>query len=123
SKYKSLSREENITLYDGKASFLTDNTLRVETDSGMEELTADHIVINTGSISKVPSIEGINDAENVFTSTTMLEKEKLPNRIVIVGGGYIGLEFASMYANFGSEVTVILRGNTLLPHEDRDVAE
>src|SRR5699024_4825993 len=59
----------------------------------------------------------------IYTSTTILERETLPEKILIVGGGYIGLEFASMYANFGSQVTVLLRGEKLLPHEDEDIAQ
>ena len=123
SKYKSLSREENITLYDGTASFLSNEVVEVNMDQGKERLTADHIVINTGSTSNIPPIEGMEQTQNIYTSTTILERETLPEKILIVGGGYIGLEFASMYANFGSQVTVLLRGEKLLPHEDEDIAQ
>src|SRR5699024_9092694 len=123
SKYKSLSREENITLYEGHASFIADDVVEVVTKEGTLEMSGTHIVINTGSVAHLPSIPDIEQAQQVFTSTAMLEQEKLPGEILIVGGGYIGLEFASMYANFGSHVTVILRRKRLLTDEDPDIVE
>lgn len=98
SKYKSLNGEKNITLCKGEARFISDEIVEVVTADGPQEFTADHIIINTGSVNNIPPIEGINETENIYTSTTILEKSELPERITIIGGGYVGLEFASMYA-------------------------
>ena len=87
------------------------------------EVTADHFFINTGATPIIPSIEGLEDAKFVYDSTTLQERKELPEKLIIIGGGYIGLEFASMYANFGSEVTVIDGNEQFLPNEDRDIAD
>ena len=70
----------------------------------------------------MPPINGIQNNPGVFTSTTIMELEELPRQLIIIGGGYIGLEFASMYASFGSEVIVLESSPALIPREDRDIA-
>lgn len=80
------------------------------------------IFINTGSTSIIPAIDGIRDSKRVYTSSTLLDMELLPQHLIIVGGGYIGLEFASMYAEFGSKVTILEGGRFFMPREDRDIA-
>ena len=70
----------------------------------------------------MPPINGIQNNPGVFTSTTIMELEGLPRQLIIIGGGYIGLEFASMYASFGSEVIVLESSPALIPREDRDIA-
>lgn len=85
-------------------------------------LKADRIFINTGAETVIPPIAGVRESDRVYTSTSIMELEKLPKRLVIVGGGYIGLEFASMYAEFGSQVTVLESYPELIPREDRDIA-
>ena len=95
---------------------------RVVSDGGEEELTAPQIFINTGSSSRKPQIEGAENSRYVYFSDGLMQLSELPRRLVIVGGGYIGMEFASMYANFGSEVTVVQRGSTFLPREDEEIA-
>ncbi len=77
--------------------------------------------MNTGAKPFIPDIPGIR-SDKVFTSTEMLELPKLPRRLSILGGGYIGLEFASIYAGFGSEVDIIENGERFLPREDREIA-
>lgn len=79
--------------------------------------------INTGAETIVPSIDGIEESKRVYTSTSIMELADLPRHLVIIGGGYIGLEFASIYASFGSEVTVLEGFAELIPKEDRDIAE
>lgn len=83
-------------------------------------ITAETVVINTGATPVMPPIDGI-DLPGVYDSTSIQHAEQFPQRLAIIGGGPIGLEFASMFANFGSEVTVIARGETILPSEDHDV--
>ena len=69
----------------------------------------------------MPAIPGA-EGPRVYTSETMMDVRVLPQRLVIIGAGYIGMEFASMYANFGSQVTVVQDGTEFLPREDRDIA-
>jgi len=114
---------EKVTVFTGVASFLDDDKVQVKTDDEQFELTADKFFINTGSSPITPPIEGLEGADFVYNSTTLQQLDKLPEKLVIIGGGYIGLEFASIYANFGSEVTVIDSSSTFLKNEDRDIAE
>lgn len=85
-------------------------------------MQSSQIFINTGAETIVPPIDGIKENPRVYTSTSIMELEELPERLVIVGGGYIGLEFASMYASFGSKVTVLEGYPELIGREDRDIA-
>ncbi|WP_339230135.1 FAD-dependent oxidoreductase [Oceanobacillus sp. FSL K6-2867] len=121
--FKMLDDQETVTVYTAKATFIDDKKIRLRSDSESLELTADNFFINTGSSPIIPPLDGIDDTENVYTSTTLQERHELPEKLVIIGGGYIGLEFASMYANFGSKVTVIDSSEEFLPNDDRDIAD
>ncbi|WP_342513535.1 FAD-dependent oxidoreductase [Sporosarcina sp. FSL K6-1522] len=114
---------EGVTVFTGAATFLDDEHIQVKTDKGTFELSADKFFINTGSSPITPAFEGLADAEFVYNSTTLQQLDQLPKKLIIIGGGYIGLEFASIYANFGSEVTVIDSSAVFLRNEDRDIAE
>jgi pyruvate/2-oxoglutarate dehydrogenase complex dihydrolipoamide dehydrogenase (E3) component len=107
----------NCTVYRGHARF--ESAQSVSVDEGV--LTSEQIFINVGSRPRIPVYPGI---ENVrfLTSTSLLELEELPAHLVIIGGSYVGLEFAQMYRRFGSDVTVIEKEPRLLPHEDVEVA-
>ena len=121
--YDNLHNNPHITLIDGKASFLSPQLVHVElAGSGEMLVQADKIFINTGSLPSLPSIEGLADNQRVYTSTSLMELEHLPQNLVIIGSGYVGLEFASMYQAFGSRVTVVERFGTFLPRFDRDIA-
>jgi pyruvate/2-oxoglutarate dehydrogenase complex dihydrolipoamide dehydrogenase (E3) component len=85
-------------------------------------MTAPRIVINTGGRPANPSFPG-SDLVKTLDSTSIMEIDQLPDHLIVVGGGYIGLEFGQMFRRFGSKVTVIQRGPTLLSREDPDVAE
>ena len=115
--------QQQITVITGEATFLHDEKVQVKTVEGQFEVTAEQFFINTGAIPVVPPIDGLEHADFVYNSTTLQELEQLPEKLIIIGGGYIGLEFASMYANFGSEVIVIDSNEDFLPNEDRDIAE
>ncbi len=86
------------------------------------QLQAQQIFVNTGAETIIPPIGGVKDNPKVYTSTSIMELAELPKHLVIVGGGYIGLEFASMYASFGSQVTVLESYSELIAREDRDIA-
>src|SRR5574344_237792 len=112
-----------VTVIDGEASFTGKRTIAVKTDSGTEEYYGKKIFINTGSEPFVPPIAGLEESSHVYTSETMMENDMLPEELVIIGGGYIGLEFASYYTNFGSHVIILQDGDAFIPREDAEVAE
>lgn len=120
--YHKLADNARIDVYTGEGSFASPETVAVKTTQGTQQIGGKYIVINTGAETVIPPIEGIAQSRRVYTSTSIMELEELPQHLVIVGGGYIGLEFASMYASFGSKVTVLEGFAELIPREDRDIA-
>lgn len=107
----------------GEASFLDGHRVSVAlSGGGSEELRGERIFINTGARPFIPPIPGLADCGAVYTSETLMERDELPERLVIIGGGYIGLEFASYYTNFGSRVSVVQDGPGFIPREDEEVA-
>ncbi|WP_297741397.1 mycothione reductase [uncultured Tessaracoccus sp.] len=109
----------NVTVFDGEASFVDAHTLRI----GDTQIEADQIVIATGSRPRtldVPCAEGLH--ERIHTSDTIMRIDQLPDRLVIVGGGYIAAEFAHIFTSFGVEVTVLHRSETLLRGADEDIS-
>ncbi len=109
---------DHTTLYRGHGQLAGPDSVRV----GDELLRAPKIFLNVGTRARVPTFPGIEEID-VLTSTGLLELEELPEHLVVVGGSYIGLEFAQMYRRFGSAVTVIERGPRLIHHDDDDVSE
>ena len=110
--------QPNITLLRGHAEFVDANTVRV----GEETIAAKNIIIATGSSAKMPPIDDINDPR-VMTSTELLQLTEQPKRLCIIGAGVIGMEFASVFNRFGTEVTVIEFLKECLPMVDSDVAK
>ena len=117
-----LADVDAVTLVEGHARFI--GPRQVEVRAGEDRLVIDAatVVVNTGSVPMVPPIEGAAGSW-VHDSTTLQHVDPLPRRLVIVGGGYVGLEFAGMFADFGSEVTLVDHHDELMPGEDRDVAD
>lgn len=116
--------DAGVQVINGTASFLDGKTIGVKGAHGtMQTLSASKLIINTGGRPIIPAVPGVENNRLVFTSETMMENETLPRRLTIIGGGYIGLEFASMYARFGSKVTILQHSSVFLPKEDRDIAE
>lgn len=105
------------TVYKGHARFKTPNEIIV----GEEELSASRIFINVGARALVPTMTGL-DKVSYLTNASVLGLDVLPHHLVIIGGSYVGLEFAQIYRRFGSEVTVIEKGSRLIQHEDEDVS-
>ena len=120
--YHKLADNARIDVYTGEGSFASPEAVAVKTARGTQQIGGKYIIINTGAETVIPPIEGIAQSRRVYTSTSIMELEELPQHLVIVGGGYIGLEFASMYASFGSKVTVLEGFAELIPREDRDIA-
>lgn len=120
--YTKIAEAELATVINGTASFIGPNKLKIKGDGNEQILVAERIFINTGTKPMVPEIEGA-DGSKIYTSTTVMEREEKPKRLVIVGGGFIGLEFADMYLKFGTEVYLLDSNDKLLPDEDDDIRE
>jgi pyruvate/2-oxoglutarate dehydrogenase complex dihydrolipoamide dehydrogenase (E3) component len=115
---KWLKGTENLTVYEGHARFEEAHQVRV----GGELLEARKIFINVGGRASTPALPGL-DQVNYFNNSTMMEVDFLPEHLIVVGGSYVGLEFAQMYRRFGSEVTIVEMGPRLIKREDEDVSE
>ncbi|MFO1362978.1 MAG: mercuric reductase [Burkholderiales bacterium] len=119
---RSLERVPAIDLVFGEGSFADARTVRVRLNAGGERLlTADRIVINTGGRPAVPDLPGLA-AAGYLDSSGVMELRTLPAHLIVLGGGYIGLEFSQMFRRFGARVTVITREDRLIPREDPDVS-
>lgn len=117
---KSQIKSKKINFIQGMASFINPKTLRVLHEDGHKsEVEFDYAIIATGS--KPAIITGFPYSENIWTSDEALELEELPKRLLIIGGGYIGLEMGQIYTSLGSEVSVVEMTDTLLPGADRDL--
>ena len=120
--YQKLDSNPNITVIDGTASFQSPHVVEVEKDGRTFRVEGEQIFINTGSSAFIPPIEGLKGNPYVYTSEGLLNLTELPSRLVIIGGGYIGVEFSSIYASFGSKVTILQDGDIFLPREDEEIA-
>lgn len=121
--YHNLADDDNIEVLDYIAKFKSNHELNLLNDQGevVETIGSEQIVINTGAKSVIPPIEGIDTSQHLYDSEGIMNLKSQPNHLVIVGGGYIALEFASMFANFGTQVTVLERGNDIMTKEDNDI--
>ncbi len=115
---KWLKSTENLTVYEGHARFEGAHRLRV----GSELLEADKIFVNVGGRASTPPLRGL-DQVSYLNNSTMMEVDFLPEHLIVIGGSYVGLEFAQMYRRFGSEVTIVEMGPRLIQREDEDVSE
>lgn len=119
--YHMLADNDSITVFDGFGSFLDENTVLVESNGKKLELSADKIIINTGAESFIPKIEGIEEGlqnSKIFTSTELLDNQEKIDNLAIIGGGFIGLEFASTLAKLGTKVTIFEKFDKILANED-----
>lgn len=118
-----IEQTEGVDLLFGEAHFSGPKTVEVHLNDGETcTLTADHIFINTGGRPVNPPIEGL-DQVPTLNSTSIMELDIVPEHLLVLGGGYIGLEFGQMFHRFGSKVTIVQRGERLLAREDADVAD
>lgn len=113
---------ETATVLTGHAEFTDERTVRVDTLDGPVTVTAEHILINTGSAPVIPDIPGLRDSKYLVTSTDLIHRTELPKHLAIVGGGYLGVEFAAIYRRFGSQVTLFESGSAIFDREDDDIA-
>ncbi|RKT26688.1 pyruvate/2-oxoglutarate dehydrogenase complex dihydrolipoamide dehydrogenase (E3) component [Paraburkholderia sp. RAU2J] len=121
---KWLRGTDNVTVFNGHARFTGAHTLSISGPGGLvlNEISADEIFINTGTRAVAPPLEGL-ERIRYFTNSNLLELTELPSHLVIVGSSYIALEFAQIFRRFGSQVSVLVRGERVLSREDADFAE
>jgi dihydrolipoamide dehydrogenase len=116
-----LMRKNKVKVINGKASFITSNTVRVKGEGTEQQVSADKIIIATGSEPVALPFAPFDD-EWILHSSHAMSLQEIPASMVIIGGGVIGCEFASVYSRFGTNVTIIEMSCQLLPGEDEDVA-
>jgi len=112
---------EHVDYLPGRGRFTGPRRLAITVDGATRSVTADHVVVATGSRPVVPDVEGLHDVPH-HTSDTIMRIEELPPRIAVLGGGYIGCEFAHVFSSYGAQVTQIESGGTLLSGQDPDVS-
>ncbi len=117
-----LMKKNKVTVYNGVGSFIEPKKIQVENDEGTEELEADKVLISTGSaVNSLPGLEF--DGEKVISSDDIAtENEDYPKSVIILGSGAVGVEFASMYNDFGTEVTIVEILDRIVPLEDPDIS-
>jgi pyruvate/2-oxoglutarate dehydrogenase complex dihydrolipoamide dehydrogenase (E3) component len=120
---RNIEKTEGLELLKGEARFIGPESLEVVlNEGGTRQLSAERIFINTGARPAKPPVPGL-DTIPTLDSSSIMELESLPDHLLVMGGGYVGLEFGQMFRRFGSRVTIVHRGDHLLSHEDPDVAD
>lgn len=120
-------KDSGMDLIIGKGKFVGPKTIEITLKEPMDgetniQISAPQIFINTGALPFIPPVPGLSQV-NALTNTEIMELDEIPKHLLIMGGGYIGLEFAQMFRRFGSAVTIVERSSQFLPAEDHDVAD
>lgn len=122
--YHMVADEETATVLDGTAKFIDNHTIEIVLDSGERtEVKGERIFINTGATPIIPQVKGLKESKYILDSAAAMDQNSLPNELVILGAGYIGMEFASMFARYGAKVTVLDTNEKFLKREDDDISE
>lgn len=120
--HRQIYRETGAELLMGEACFVAPKTVEVKlADGGTRQMSGERVFLNLGTRPSIPPIPGLPDA--AMTNIELLELDRVPAHMVVLGGGYVGLEFAQAYRRFGSRITVVERGPRLLPREDADFSD
>lgn len=109
---------QNVDVYEGHGKFEDNKTIKVNE----EILKADNIFINVGGRANIPPIQGLNDVR-FYTNSGMMSVDFIPEHLIVIGGSYVGLEFAQMYKRFGSKVTIVETAGRLIAREDEDISD
>lgn len=118
-----LADEKTVTVLDGEAHFIADHEIEVELPNGKKaQYKGDRIFINTGAVPVMLPIPGLKESKYILDSTQAMDEKKMPKNLTIIGAGYIGLEFAGMFAKYGSKVTVLDHNKEFLAREDEDIS-
>lgn len=121
--YHMLADEKPVTVLDGEAHFIADHEIEVKLSNGKKvQYKGDRIFINTGAVPVMLPIPGLKESKYILDSTQAMDEKKMPKNLTIIGAGYIGLEFASMFAKYGSKVTVLDHNKEFLAREDEDIS-
>jgi pyruvate/2-oxoglutarate dehydrogenase complex dihydrolipoamide dehydrogenase (E3) component len=115
---RKVQERKNLHLHRGRARFVGPHQVRV----GDEVLEGERICINTGTRPSIPTLGGL-DRVDYLTNASIMELRELPEHLLVLGGGYVGLEFGQMFRRFGSQVTVVHQADQILPREDADVTK
>ncbi|WHS05468.1 FAD-dependent oxidoreductase [Ligilactobacillus salivarius] len=122
--YHMVADEETATVLDGTAKFVDNHTIEIVLDSGEKtKIKGERIFINTGATPIIPQVKGLKESKYILDSTAAMDQNSLPNELAILGAGYIGMEFASMFARYGAKVTVLDTNEKFLKREDDDISE
>ena len=122
--YHMLADEKSVTVLDGEAHFIADHGVEVILPNGEKaKYRGERIFINTGAVPVMLPIPGLKESKYVLNSTQAMDEKKMPENLTIIGAGYIGLEFASMFAKYGSKVTVLDHSKEFLSREDEDISQ
>lgn len=119
--FEKIASLPNATIIDGTASFISAHQIKVRTSGHETTLSADRIFINTGTRPRRPDIPGV-DSKHIYDSTSLMQIDDVPKHLAIIGGGFVGLEFADMFLKFGARVTLLIRNTRFLPNEDSDIS-
>ena len=121
SSRESYESTDHLELIYGVATFVGPRRVEVTARDGTTVFEADHVIVNTGQRPAVPPIDGL-DAVPYLTNESILQLDYVPDHLIVLGGGYVGLEFGQMYRRFGSAVTILQRGPRIAPREDEDIS-
>lgn len=122
--YHMLADEQTVTVLDGEAHFIADHEIEVVLTNGKkEQFKGERIFINTGAVPVMLPIPGLKESKYILDSTQAMDEKKMSENLTIIGAGYIGLEFASMFAKYGSKVTVLDHSREFLSREDDDISQ
>lgn len=122
--YHMLADEKTVTVLDGEAHFISDHEIQVNLPNGEKaQYKGERIFINTGAVPVMLPIPGLKESKYILDSTQAMDEQKMPENLTIIGAGYIGLEFASMFAKYGSKVTVLDHSKEFLSREDEDISQ
>lgn len=122
--YHMLADEKTVTVLDGEAHFISDHEIQVDLPNGEKaQYKGERIFINTGAVPVMLPIPGLKESKYILDSTQAMDEKKMPENLTIIGAGYIGLEFASMFAKYGSKVTVLDHSKEFLSREDEDISQ
>lgn len=122
--YHMVADEETAIILDGTAKFIDNHTIEIVLDSGEKtKIKGERIFINTGATPIIPQVKGLKESKYILDSTSAMDQNSLPNELVILGAGYIGMEFASMFARYGAKVTFLDTNEKFLKREDDDISE
>lgn len=123
SSRRRIEETDGVTYIDGEARFVKAKTLEVTLNAGgTRRISAEHIFIDTGQRARIIPLEGLDDVP-YLTNVSLMELDEVPERLLVLGGGYVGIEFGQMFQRFGAQVTILEANDRFLPREDADTAQ